>query len=170
MARELLLLRHAKSDWSTDAATDFERPLNKRGRRDAPRMAEWLYREGLIPMVVASSPAVRARETALLLCKGLEYKKRHLRWHEAIYDASLEQLLGVLAEYQDGPATVLLVGHNPGLERLVRYLTDGDLDEPEDGKLLPTCALARLEMPDRWDGLTSGSASLVALVRPKSLK
>ena len=170
MARELLLLRHAKSDWDSGAATDFDRPLSKRGKRDAPRIGEWLYREGLIPGLILSSPAERARETALRVCKGLDYSKRDIRWESSLYEADLDGLLQVLAAQARGPLSILLVAHNPGLEALVQYLTDGDLDEPKDGKLLPTATLARLEMPDNWHRLDAGCANLVTLLRPKSLK
>lgn len=170
MARELLLLRHAKSDWDSGAVTDFDRPLSKRGRRDAPRIGEWLYREGLIPGLILSSPAARARETALKVCKGLDYSKRDIRWETRLYEADLDALLQVLAVAAQGPISVLVVAHNPGLESLLRYLADGDLDEAKDGKLLPTAALARLEMPDDWRLLEAGCASLVTLLRPKALK
>ena len=170
MARELLLLRHAKSDWDSDAASDIERPLAKRGRRDAPRIGEWLYREGLVPSLIVSSPAERARETTLRVCKGLDYKKRDIKWEPAIYEADLETLLRVLSHYGQSPNTLLMVGHNPGLEDLLRYLADDDLDEIKDEKLLPTAALARLEMPDDWCSLEVGSAMLSRIVRPKALK
>jgi phosphohistidine phosphatase len=170
MARELLLLRHAKSDWDSDAASDIERPLAKRGRRDAPRIGEWLYREGLVPSLILSSPAERARETTLRVCKGLDYKKRDIKWEPAIYEADLETLLRLLGHYGRSPGTLLMVGHNPGLEDLLRYLADDDLDEINDEKLLPTAALARLEMPDDWCSLELGSAVLARIVRPKALK
>lgn len=170
MARELLLLRHAKSDWDSDATSDIERPLAKRGRRDAPRIGEWLYREGLVPSLILSSPAERARETTLRVCKGLDYKKRDIKWDAAIYEADLETLLRVLGDYGQAPSTLLMVGHNPGLEDLLRYLADDDLDEVKEEKLLPTAALARLEMPDDWSSLEAGSALLARIVRPKTLK
>jgi phosphohistidine phosphatase len=170
MARQLLLLRHAKSDWDSGAASDIERPLAKRGKRDAPRIGEWLYREGLVPSLIVSSPAERARETTLKVCKALDYKKRDVHWDGTVYDAGLDQLLQVLAKYSDAPTSVLLVGHNPGLETLLRYLTDDDLDEPDDGKLLPTAAIARLDMPEDWSALAAGAANLVTIVRAKSLK
>ncbi|MBK1704813.1 SixA phosphatase family protein [Halochromatium glycolicum] len=170
MSRELLLLRHAKSDWDTDAASDIERPLAKRGRREAPRIGEWLYREGLVPALIVSSPAERARETTLKVCKGLDYKKRDVQWDLAVYDAGLDELLQVLAKYPKEPASLLLVGHNPGLEDLLRYLTDGDLEELANGKLLPTAALARLEMPEDWSSLVAGAGVLVNLVRAKAMK
>jgi phosphohistidine phosphatase len=170
MARELLLLRHAKSDWDSDATSDIERPLAKRGRRDAPRIGEWLYREGLVPSLILSSPAERARETTLRVCKGLDYKKRDIKWEPAIYEADLATLLRVLGDYGQAPSTLLMVGHNPGLEDLLRYLADDDLDEIKEEKLLPTAALARLEMPDDWSALEPGSAMLSRIVRPKMLK
>jgi len=169
MARELLLLRHAKSDWASNALSDFDRPLAKRGLRDAPRVGKWLYREGLVPSLIISSPAKRATETALQVCKGLDYKKKHIRWEAAIYEAGVAALLEVLASCSDDGPSVLLVGHNPGLEDLLRYLADGDIDEPSDGKLLPTAALARLEMPDDWTRLDSGCAGLLTLIRPRKL-
>lgn len=170
MRRELLILRHAKSDWKSDAATDFERPLAKRGKKDAPRIGAWLYREGLTPDAVVSSPAERARETTLKVCKGLDFKKKAIAWDDAVYAAELADLLAVLARCPADAGTVLLIGHNPGLEELVRHLTGGDHDEPDDGKLLPTSAIARLEMPDDWHRLDAGCAVLLSITRPKQLK
>lgn len=170
MPRELLLLRHAKSDWGTGAAADFDRPLAKRGRKDAPLVGAWLYREGMTPDHFISSPAARARETAVLVCKALDLKKKRIVWDEGIYDADLPSLLAVLARVPPRALTVLLVGHNPGLEELLRFLTGNDLDEPGDGKLMPTAALARLEMPDDWSELEVGCATVMSIVRPKQLK
>lgn len=170
MSRELLILRHAKSDWDSGSATDFERPLAKRGRRDAPRVGAWLYREGLVPDCVVSSPAERARQTTLKVCKALDIKRKQVIWDEAVYAAGLEALLGVLGRCPAQASAVMLVGHNPGLEALVRYLTGGDHEEPDDGKLLPTAAMARLEMPDDWSRLDAGSAVLLSLTRPKNLR
>jgi phosphohistidine phosphatase len=170
MPRELLILRHAKSDWDSAAGSDFERPLAKRGKKDAPRVGEWLYREGVIPELVLSSPAQRARDTALKVCKCLDVSKKDIIWAGDIYEAELRTLLAVLARVPADAQVVLLVGHNPGLEELLRHLAGSDVDEPEDGKLLPTATLARLEMPDDWTQLASGSASLIGLVRPRQLK
>ncbi len=170
MPRELLILRHAKSDWETGAALDFERPLAKRGRKDAPRVGEWLYREGLIPGVILSSPAQRARETTLRVCKCLDLPKQEVVWDESVYDADLGTLLMALARVPPDAELVLLVGHNPGLEELLRYLAGSDLEEPADGKLLPTATVARLEMPNDWSALARGCAGLVSIVRPKQLK
>lgn len=169
MPRELLILRHAKSDWGSGAQNDFERPLSRRGKHDAPRVGAWLYREGLVPDHVLSSPAERARQTTLKVCKGLDIGKKHIVWEPDLYEAAVPHLLEALARCPSHAATVLMVGHNPGLEELLQYLVGEDLEMPDDGKLLPTAALARLEMPDDWAQLERGCAQLVSITRPKGL-
>jgi phosphohistidine phosphatase len=169
MSRELLILRHAKSDWDADANSDFERPLAKRGKKDAPRIGAWLYREGAVPDLVISSPAERARQTAVKVCKSMDYKKKHIRWEKQLYGADLSRLLRVLASCPPTAQTILLVGHNPGLEHLVHHLAGDELEDPVDGKLLPTATLARLEMPDDWTTLDPGCAQLTNLTRPRNL-
>jgi len=170
MPRELLILRHAKSDWGTEAARDFARPLAKRGKKDAPRVGEWLYREGMVPDAVISSPAERARQTALAVCKSMDLKKKKILWEEDVYAAGLDELLAVLARCPADASTVLLVGHNPGLEDLLRFLAGEEVEEPADGKLLPTATLARLEMPKDWKSLATGCAQLVSITRPRKAR
>lgn len=170
MPRELLILRHAKSDWDSGAKSDFARPLAKRGNKDAVRMGAWLYREGLVPDLVISSPAERARQTTQAVCKGLDYKRKAVILDKAIYEATPEDLLQVLAGLPTDAKTVLLVGHNPGLELLLDHLVGDDMETPDDGKVLPTAALARLDMPNDWSDLTEGCAQLVSLTRPKTLR
>lgn len=169
MPRELLILRHAKSDWGSGAESDFERPLSRRGKQDAPKVGAWLYREGLVPDHVVSSPAERARQTTIKVCKSLDIGKKRIVWDPALYEASVPHLLDALARCPIHAATVLLVGHNPGLEELLRHLAGDDLDPPDDGKLLPTAALARLEMPNDWGRLDPGCAQLISITRPKGL-
>ena len=89
---------------------------------------------------------------------------------QAIYEAASADLLGLLARLPANAKTVLLVGHNPGLEELLVYLVGDDVGELDDGKLLPTAALARLEMPDDWSDLTPGCAQLVNITLPKTLR
>ncbi|CRI64940.1 putative phosphohistidine phosphatase, SixA [Thiocapsa sp. KS1] len=170
MPRELLILRHAKSDWDSVASSDFERPLTKRGKSDAPKVGAWLYREGLVPDLVVSSPAERAKQTAAKVCKCLDIKKRQILWDTDIYEAEVPKLLSVLGRCSPDAAIVLLIGHNPGLEQLLMHLVGEDLEIPDDGKLLPTATVARLEMPDDWSALPCGSAQLISITRPRSLK
>lgn len=168
-SRELLILRHGKSDWDSGAKNDFKRPLAKRGKRDAPRVGEWLYREGLVPTYVVSSPAERARQTAHKVCKNLDHKYKDVVWDSDIYDADVDALIRVLGRVPASAPLVLLVGHNPGLEDLIGYLAGGDFDAPDDGKLLTTAATARLEMPDDWSQLDRGCAVLLSITKPKEL-
>lgn len=168
MSRQLLILRHAKSDWDSGTSTDFERPLAKRGQRDAPRMGRWLDEQGLIPDYVVSSPALRAKQTTLKVCETLKIEATRLHWEGRIYEASAGILLEVLANCPESSSVVLLVGHNPGLEMLLRYLCS-DIPIPADGKLLPTATLADVEMPDSWSRLDPGAGRLRSLTRPRSL-
>ncbi|QIK39198.1 histidine phosphatase family protein [Caldichromatium japonicum] len=167
MSRELLLLRHAKSDWDSGAASDFDRPLAKRGKKDAPNVGTWLYHEGLVPDYVISSPTKRARQTAIRVCKRLDFKKGQIVWEPRVYEADVRTLLDVLAKCPRQAGIVLLIGHNPGLEELLLYLVGDEVEPPADGKLLPTATVARLEMPEDWTSLPAGCAHLVSITRPR---
>ncbi len=166
--RHLLILRHAKSDWYSSAATDFERPLSERGQSDAPRVGRWLRHEGLVPDYVISSTAKRARETTLCVCREVAYRDEHVKWEGRVYAATVQVLRDVLALCPSDKKTVLLVGHNPGLEELMLFLASGTLNASEDG-LLKTATLAHLAMPDDWIDLSEGSAHLVSLTRPRQM-
>ncbi|MGD2083980.1 MAG: histidine phosphatase family protein [Chromatiales bacterium] len=168
MPRLLLVLRHAKSSWDDDAGSDFDRPLAKRGKKDAPRIGAWLKREALVPDLVVSSPARRARQTARRVCEKTGYDTDSIVWEADIYGGGISELLGVLERCAPSAERVLLVGHNPGLEDLVTFL-DAAVEPPPDGKLLPTAAVARLEMPDDWSALSRASARLLGVQRPKDL-
>lgn len=168
MTRELLILRHGKSDWSA-GTDDFLRPLKKRGKRSTRLVAAWLRQQKLIPDHFISSPATRAMATAGIVCEALQQTASGVHTDERIYEASLEQLLGVLAGCPQHVNRVLLVGHNPGLEELLLYLAPTPPVVPNDGKLLPTAALARLLMPDDWRSIARGRARLLNITRPSSL-
>ncbi len=117
-----------------------------------------------------SSPAERARQTASKVCKCLDFNKKRIAWDAAIYEAGGADLLAVLARCPKDAGTVLLIGHNPGLEWLLRHLAGEDLEPPRDGKLLPTATVARIEMPDDWSTLGPGSGQLLSITRPRALK
>lgn len=169
MSRYLLLLRHAKSAWDTEATADFDRPLANRGERDAPNMGKWLKNQGLVPDTVVSSPALRAKQTSEAACRKMDIKQKEISWDNRVYAATVSELLGVLKDYSKKPKTLMLVGHNPGLEDLLVYLVGGGIHIPPDGKLLPTAALAHLEMPDNWKDLAVGAAKLVSTTRAKDI-
>ena len=168
MTRELLLLRHGKSDWS-EPLPDFKRPITDRGKRGAQRIGVWLLGEGLEPDHVVSSPAERALVTAQKAIKAMGRSAAGIVRERRVHDASLSQLLAVLAEAPAAAQRVLLVGHNPGLEELLEYLSRQRTEIPADGKLLPTATLARLEMPDDWQRLEAGCASLLGITRGEEL-
>lgn len=168
MSRELLILRHGKSDWSVDV-DDFHRPLEDRGKRGAQRMAIWLQRQGLTPDYVISSPAERALVTAEKTCKAMGMSAEVIKQEKRAYEADLDDLLDILSDCPKKARRVMLVGHNPGLEQLLLYLAGTVVDLPEDAKLLPTATLARLVMPDSWKKLGSGCASLESITRPNTL-
>ena len=171
MPRELLILRHGKSDWSTDAAGDFERPLAKRGRKAIKRIAGWVREHGLEPDYIVSSPAERARQTVLRLCRHARLDERLIRWEPSIYEATPDVLLDALAASPPEPKRIMLVGHNPGLESLAHYLDPaaftGQSVEPNP---VPTGALLRLRMPDDWNRLERGCATLLSATRPRDLQ
>lgn len=168
MTRELLLLRHGKSDWGA-GLEDFYRPLKDRGKRGAQRVGVWLARQEWIPDLIISSPAERALVTAEKACKAMGIDASGIRQDKRIYAADVDELLAVLGECQQKSARVMLVGHNPGLEELLLLLTDETVALPEDGKLMPTATLARLQVQADWPLLQAGCARLLSLTRPDTL-
>ena len=170
MSRHLLIMRHAKSDWDSGASTDFERPLSKRGQHDAPMMGEWMHSQGLKPDHILSSPATRAKTTASLVCETLDIPISKIEQDQRIYEASLDDLLNILKEQPADTETVLLVGHNPGMDELVTYLCGNDTQRLPYGNLMPTAALAHLLMPNDWTDLKLNCAQLHSLTRPKDIK
>lgn len=159
--RTLLVLRHAKSDWSDSGAHDHDRPLNHRGERDAPRVGELLRQQRLIPDLVISSDAVRAHTTARAVCQAAGYAGE-IRLDHSLYLAAPDDLICVLRSAEDHAGIVMVVGHNPGLEGLISQLTG----EPA---YLPTATLAKLLLPiERWRDLDESTAgSLSDVWRPK---
>jgi phosphohistidine phosphatase len=170
MPRELLILRHAKSAWDTGAARDFDRPLAKRGRKAAPRVGRFLLEQGLLPDHVVSSPAQRARETVIAVCAELSIAPEIIHWDERIYGGWTSSLVNVLRECPAGAGRVMIAGHNPGLESLLVHLSEQPVPVPADGKLMPTAAVAHLEVHTEWAELGADSARLLSLTRARSLK
>jgi phosphohistidine phosphatase len=168
MTHELLLLRHGKSDWDA-GVEDFYRPLKDRGKRGAQRVGVWLAGQELIPDLIISSPAERALVTAREACKAMGRNERVIQQDKRIYAADVDELLAVLGECQQKLARVMLVGHNPGLEELLLWLTGDTVALPEDGKLMPTATLARLQLQADWPLLQAGDARLLSLTRPDTL-
>jgi phosphohistidine phosphatase len=169
MSRELLILRHAKSAWDTDAATDFERPLAKRGKKASPRVGRFLFQQGLVPDFVVSSPAMRARQTVIAVCGQMGISPDQISWDDRIYGGWTTSLVSVLTDCPNDTRRVLIAGHNPGLETLLQYLCHHRVSIPADGKLLPTAAVAHLQIDSEWSNLDSGVARLLSITRSRSL-
>jgi phosphohistidine phosphatase len=168
MTRELLIFRHGKSDWRADASGDFHRPLAKRGRKAVKRMALWLRSQGLEPDCIVSSTAERARQTTLRLCRHGQIPESVILWQEEIYGADVQTLLSVLAHC---PASerAMIVGHNPGFEELVEYLSGGPISVSGASPPMPTAAVAHLSMPEEWEHLELGCGQLISITRPREL-
>ncbi|MGH3797028.1 MAG: SixA phosphatase family protein [Pseudonocardiaceae bacterium] len=157
-SRTLILLRHAKSAWP-DGTPDIERPLARRGRRDAPAVGQWLRRQAPPIDLVVCSPALRARQTWDLVTAQLNAEPR-VRHDERLYGTSADVFLQVTRELPDEACTALLVAHNPSLEDLLELLTGAD-------EILRTSALAVLSTTHPWTQADPGSWTLEALATPR---
>ena len=158
----LTLIRHAKSSWDYPELSDFERPLNERGRRDAPRMAARVARELRGPVTLLSSPATRAIGTARVFAEALAVDFDAIRIEPRVYEASRRVLLELVKSLPDELGQVLLFGHNPGLSELAQTFADCPFDE------MPTCAVVELQIDGKsWRQLAPGKGRLLAYRYPK---
>jgi phosphohistidine phosphatase len=161
-ARTLTLLRHAKSSWKNPSLTDIERPLNKRGRREADAMAQRLVDHGATFTTVFASPARRCRETLARMLLALPAQDATLTIDQAFYTFERDGLLSALKNLDDGLQDVMVVGHNPAMEETIRWLTGEPLDS------FPTAACAQLTFAlPRWTKLHEGCAELMWLLTPE---
>ena len=144
--KTLTLVRHAKSSWHDTNLSDRERPLNKRGVRDAPIMARRAVEAGIRPSLIIASPAVRAWTTAKIFATEIGYPVEFLQREDDIYLASLDRLLDVVASQDAGFNNLMLFGHNPGLTDFANYLSPGLTNN------LPTAGIVSVEL-DRDDWL-----------------
>lgn len=165
----LYLLRHAKSDWKKEAVTDFERPLSKRGMSNAPKMAAWLAKQANIPATIISSPALRAYQTALIFAHALDIQVQDIHFDNRIYEASLDTLLTVIRALPEQEKSVLLIGHNPGLDFLLQVLCRQQTKPRTDGKLMTTCAVAKIAVESQWRDIAEKHCMLYSLSRPKEV-
>ncbi|MCW5617839.1 MAG: histidine phosphatase family protein [Nitrosomonas sp.] len=168
MSHVLYLLRHAKSDWKQHAVADFERPLSERGQTDAPKMAAWLAGQIDKPATMISSPALRTYQTAMIFAHALDIDVRNIQFDNRIYEASPDTLLKVVSALPEQVQSVLLVGHNPGLDYLLQMLCR-EAKPGIDGKLMTTCAVAKIAVDGRWQDIADQRCSLHSLSRPKEI-
>ncbi|SNC76037.1 phosphohistidine phosphatase [Hymenobacter gelipurpurascens] len=160
--KTLYLMRHAKSSWSFDDLTDQERPLNGRGRDDAPTMGQALANRNIQLNLLVSSPAVRALSTAALVAKEIDYPHDKIQVIDRIYGAEVMDLLDVVRQFPDEADSVLLVGHNNTLTEFANLLSPSSLPE------LPTAAIVCLKFScDQWAAINQNNAELYFYDHPR---
>ena len=161
--KTLFIFRHAKSSWDDAVMDDHQRPLNKRGKEDAPRMGLLMRKKDLLPDLVLCSTAKRARKTIELAVEAAGYQGE-IKFLEELYAAPPSAYLDALSKVSEDHQRVMVVGHNPGLEQLLFLLT---------GKLepMPTAALAQVDLPiEKWVHIDEKiHGELIGIWRPKDL-
>jgi len=161
LVKTLFLVRHAKSSWDEPALPDKDRPLNDRGKRDAPKMGERLAKREVTPDLILSSPAKRALETAQIIAKKLDYKLADIVVDERLYATGADDLLDVIRKLGAKPKIVMLFGHNPELTELAHRLSSKIAH-------LPTCAVAEFTLDAKsWAAIGKDKPESVALYTPK---
>jgi phosphohistidine phosphatase len=160
--KTLFLLRHAKSSWKDETLPDFERPLNGRGKHAAEDIGRYLKTNSVVPELVLSSPAVRARDTLEIVSKTAKWTTE-VRYDQRIYEASAMRLVEVLSQVENDLKIVMMVGHNPGMEELLMLLT-GAMER------FSTATVAKIALKTtKWTTAADKRATLEWLVRPKEL-
>lgn len=163
--KTLYLVRHAKSSWKDLSLEDIERPLNKRGKKDAPRMGAYLKSKDVDPDLIISSPAKRAYTTAKLIAKELDYEADGIVKNKKLYvfDYSGKDVMEVLSKVNNKHDVVMIFGHNPTFSHLSSSFTDEEVD-------MPTCGAACFQFDtDKWKEIEDSDAELVFYVYPKIL-
>ena len=162
--KTLILVRHAKSSWSDATLNDIQRPLNKRGNKDAPKMGAHMAKHKILPEVIYSSSGLRALTTARLISVKIGIKPSEIIVEDDIYTFSSEELLNVIKSISDSYNKVMIVGHNPAITDHTTILSGADIDN------IPTCGVAVLEFAkDSWNKVGRKGARLVSFDYPKKL-
>lgn len=163
MAKQLLLIRHAKSDWNNAGLRDFDRPLNKRGNANAPEMAVRMLKQNIIPDLMVSSPALRAITTAKYFAKTWGIDSAKIQLEKTIYEANIKALLQVVNQLDNQANQVALFGHNPGLTDFANYLSNANIFN------MPTCSIVMIAFSiENWNEVSADTGSLVFFDYPKS--
>ncbi len=162
MNKRLYLIRHAKSSWKDMNLSDFDRPLNKRGQKDAPFMGERLHKYKVKPDLILASPANRALKTAKLIAKEVHYKKENIKQDKRIYGADVPELLEIIRMTDNQYDNIFLIGHNPGLTLLAEYFSGLQVQN------IPTCGIFCVEFQvGSWKHIEEKRGALVFFDFPK---
>lgn len=163
MSKQLLLVRHGKSDWGNSHLSDFDRPLNPRGHRNAPEMASRILQKDLVPQLLVSSPALRAITTARHFSQVWYKSPEQIKEETAIYEADVTSLLKVVNKLNNKYNRVAIFGHNPGFTDFANYLSDASIYN------IPTCGIVIIEFPtDDWAEVSHFGGTLIEFDSPKS--
>jgi phosphohistidine phosphatase len=163
--RTLYLIRHAKSSWDSPGLRDIDRPLNERGLRDAPFMANLLSKQGIRPDLIVTSPAKRANTTACLFAQSLGYAESDIVRNGDIYEATPLTLLKIIGALPNEAQTVLLFGHNPTFTEIANYFSDNFIDN------VPTCGIVMITSDaDSWEEMTDYNSRVNNRYFPKELR
>ena len=161
--KTLTLVRHAKSSWDHPELDDRDRPLNKRGERDAPIMGRRIAAAGIRPSLIIASPATRAWSTAKIIANEISYPREFLQRESKLYHASLDTMLDVLVAQDTEFNSIMLVGHNPGMTTFANYLSPGITNN------LPTAGVLSVSFEqDDWNLYSAPKTELVCYDTPKS--
>ncbi len=161
--KTLYIVRHAKSSWDDPIIDDFDRPLNGRGEKDAPRMGERMNERGIAPDLIISSPAARALGTARLIAKSLGYPEGNVQQDRSIYHAGTEALLRVIRQAGDKNEIIMIVGHNPGLTEFANDLLKENIDN------IPTAGVVGCKLKiDSWKDAAAGCGKMLFFDFPKN--
>lgn len=161
--KTLFLIRHAKSSWENISLNDFDRPLNERGKKNAPKMGEVLAAKKIIPDLIISSPAKRAIKTAQIIADKLGYKKNKIVKAQEIYEADVNTLLSLITRINADYNTVMLFGHNPGITEFLNYLTSANIAN------IPTCGVAQIKFDfSDWNETSKDTGELVYYDIPRN--
>ena len=163
MNKILLIVRHAKSDWSSSSISDFNRPLNDRGKKNAPSMGVKLKKRNFIPDFIISSPANRAISTAQLVVKELDIPLEKICLDSSIYEANCDTLLKIVNNFDPKTNVATLFGHNNGITDLAVYLTDADIFN------IPTSGMVLISFPfNDWKMVSKNTGEVVFFDFPKN--
>jgi phosphohistidine phosphatase len=163
--KQLYIVRHAKSSWDDLELTDFERPLNERGKRDAPEMGKRLKEKGTHPDLMLSSPAKRALSTAKKIAKALEYEKGKIETDQRLYHAGEGVILSIIQEVSNEKNILMVFGHNPGLTDFVNAMNDDKAGIDN----IPTCGVVAFSLDiDNWSQLRPGVGRMMFFDYPKN--
>ena len=160
--KTLYVMRHAKSSWADPLLPDFDRPLNERGKADAPEMGKRLKKKGIRPDLIISSPAKRAFKTAQKVAKAIDYPKNKILTDKMLYLAGTSAILAVVKETADTVNSLMIFGHNPGWTDFVNEMTGSHIDN------IPTTGIAAIQFDvNSWEDVSKNKGKLLFFDYPK---